>query len=105
MQALAALGRGTPNDPRLLLVASRPASEACVEVPRPTRNALMMTKARDDGYCGKKSYHSDGGGSVGTVRGRGNSVLERAVDKLMPEMRAREEVTRRSFGMASLASW
>lgn len=112
VQALAALGRGTPNDPRLLLVASRPPPEsrARVEVPRPTRKALMVrtrgTQDDADFYCDKKIYrNSDGGSAVGTaVRGRGNSVLERAMDKLVPEMRAREEATRRSFGMPSLAS-
>lgn len=109
VQALAALGRGTPNDPRLLLVACRPPSEARVEVTCPTRNALTSVTRdtrEDDDYCAKKSYHdSDGGRAIETVvRGSGNTVLERAVDKLVPEMRAREELTRRSFGMASLAS-
>ena len=107
VQALAALGRGTPNDPRLLLVACRPPSEARVEVTCPTRDALTIVTRDtrdDDDYCDKKSdQDSDGGRAVGTaVRGRGNTVLERAVDKLVPEMRAREEATRRSFGMASL---
>ncbi|CAM9490772.1 unnamed protein product [Laminaria digitata] len=115
VRALAALGRGTPNDPRLLLVASRPpSSEACVEeAPRETRGGHMMMTTRrvrdddHDDYRGKKSYsyhtHSDGDRAAGTtVRGRGKSVLDRAVDKLVPEMRAREEATRRTFGMASL---
>lgn len=133
VQALAALGRGTPNDPRLLLVTSHPPPPSGVDVveerdaTRTARDkcrninchALLTTRddngkknshqtlrmVRDD--CGKDSYyHSDGSGHVvETIRGRGNSVLERAVDKLVPEMRAREDLTRRSFGLASLASW
>lgn len=87
MQALASLGRGAPNDPRLLLAFPPPSQ------------AWEHSNFQGDDVGDSADKQGDG-----IARGEESvdAIVDRAVDKLVLEMRAEEEATRRRFGMASL---
>lgn len=99
VQALAALGRGAPNDPRLLLLTSPSSSEAWAEFVRDKIEPLLV--ARDGGCFDGGRYDHGGKRADGQVK---SELLDGAVDKLASEMQAEEELIRRRLGMAPLSS-
>lgn len=128
-KALAALGKGTPNDPRLLLLrSSLSPSEARVELWRDdhiesvTAHDVVNAKAgttaasptipccrRSTRYIGRlaaESYGCDVASEEGAVTGatRASALLDHVVDKVVSKMRIEEDVARHSLGMAPLSS-
>eukprot|EP00752_Nemacystus_decipiens_P007548 g6744.t1 len=124
-RALAALGRGAPNDPRLLLSAFplpppwrrlRPEASSLTHLDEQRRieseseseivwNTGVATAENSDGYGGD-------GGEIGrrSVVEREMcpstelEVLDRAMEKLAKKIRAEEDWSRRELGMAPLST-
>lgn len=121
-RALAALGRGAPHDPRLLLSTfpspppqrrRQPGSSPRARVDELKEESALEPTPRDhgfevggdvDGYGGNGRESVGGGGRTAVDGGIYGSneyeVLDRAMEKLAKKIQAEEEFSRRQLGMA-----
>lgn len=126
-QALAALGRGAPDDPRLLLSTCplppqwrrrhRPVPSSRTRLDRLTEDGALESSGDNGLGSGVNTYGAVGDGVDSVEGGRRAvaeggipesdeaqyAVLDRAMEKLARKIQAEEDLSRRKLGMAPLS--
>lgn len=126
-QALAALGRGAPDDPRLLLSTCplppqwrrrhRPVPSSRTRLGRLTEDGALDSSGDNGLGSGVNTYGAVGDGIESVEGSRGAvaeggipesdearyAVLDRAMEKLARKIQAEEDLSRRKLGMAPLS--